>query len=337
MIKVSIIIPAYNIEKYIGRCLDSCINQTFRDIEIIVVNDGSTDNTLSVIQAYSKNDNRIKIVDKKNSGSSEARLSGFEISRGEYVLFIDGDDWIDNRTIEILNNKVEEYKYDIVIYKYLLKYDDGKEEKVLSYKDIDDNGHDLLNLLFTCKVPISIWSKFIRRNFIIENNIEFPKKISCGEDLAFVCTLAMYKPKFSILDDYLYYYYQRYGSLDNEINNKSIEITEATKFVKNNLIRKNLYDEYKEAFEYVAFIANYYNKKEYILQNNNKLSYILHKNWKSLNINLNCKNNNFYKNIYGNDCRKAQILAKLCERSYIIGKVYYNFFQKHINKKKGHL
>ena len=100
--KVSVIIPAYNIEDYIGRCLESIIKQTLKDIEIIVVNDGSNDNTLAIINVFARKDNRIKIVDKKNKGSIEARKSGFKVANGEFILFIDGDDWIENDCLEIL-------------------------------------------------------------------------------------------------------------------------------------------------------------------------------------------------------------------------------------------
>lgn len=129
MAKVSIIIAAYNIEDYIERCLISCMNQTFQDIEIIVVNDGSTDSTLEKINKCTYYDSRVKIIDKKNAGLIEARKSGFKIAKGEYILFIDGDDWIDLESIRILYNKAKENDYDIVCYKYLLKYEDGTEKK----------------------------------------------------------------------------------------------------------------------------------------------------------------------------------------------------------------
>ncbi|MDU4936124.1 MAG: glycosyltransferase family A protein, partial [Peptostreptococcaceae bacterium] len=100
--KVSIIIAAYNIEDYINRCLNSIVNQSFKDIEIIVVNDGSTDNTINIINNFAKNDVRIKVIDKKNGGLIEARKSGLARASGEYILFLDGDDWLHIEAIEKL-------------------------------------------------------------------------------------------------------------------------------------------------------------------------------------------------------------------------------------------
>ena len=112
MAKVSVIIPVYNIEKYLKKCLDSVTNQTFSDIEIICVNDGSTDNSLSILEEYAKKDNRIKIINKENGGLSSAWNAGLNEVSSEYVTFVDGDDWIDTKTFKLayeamINNKVD--------------------------------------------------------------------------------------------------------------------------------------------------------------------------------------------------------------------------------------
>ena len=117
--KVSIIVAAYNIEDYIKRCMYSIVNQTFKDIEIIVVNDGSTDNTLNIINDFAKNDARIKIIDKKNGGLIEARKSGLEIASGEYILFLDGDDWLHLEAIEKLYQEAKKDNFDIVEVKII--------------------------------------------------------------------------------------------------------------------------------------------------------------------------------------------------------------------------
>ena len=323
MKKVSIIIAAYNIEDYIERCLISCMNQTFKDIEIIVVNDGSTDRTLEKINKCTYDDSRVKIIDKKNAGLIEARKSGFNIAKGEYILFVDGDDWIDLESIRILYNKAKENNYDIVCYKYLLKYEDGTEKKGWDTKLDEIKKDSLLELLFECKITHSIWSKFIKRSFILDNNIEFPNDISYGEDLAFVYTLAMYSPLFTIIDEYLYFYYKRNGSLDSEINERTIEIIKALSFVKEQLIKNNIYEKYREEFEYMAYMQAYCIRKKYIFNNRNKISRSLFKNWRKLNININSKNNKFYKKLYKNDCKKDLIIEEICKKSYILGQLYY--------------
>lgn len=322
MAKVSVIIAAYNIQEYIGRCIESCINQTLEDIEIIIVNDGSTDNTLDIINKY--NDFRIKVINKKNEGLIEARKSGFNIAKGEYILFVDGDDWIKQETLEVLYNYAEEMNYDIVCYKWLWKYNDGIEKKGWDINSSNiEKDIELLDILFSGKIAHSIWSKFIRRKFIIDNGIEFPSGFSYGEDLAFTYTLAMYQPLYKIIDEYLYYYYKRVGSLDDDVSNKTAEITKALEFVKKQLLKTNLYEKYKEEFEYMCFIQNYYIRKNYIFNNKNKISTDIYKGWKSLGININVKNNKFYRKMYEEDTRKSKILEEIFKKNYILGYLYY--------------
>ena len=116
MIKLSIIIPVYNVEKYIPVCLESIINQPFKDLEIICVNDGSSDNSLSVLQSYKEKDNRITIIDKKNEGSGVARNTALAIAKGDYVYFVDGDDWLEDNALEKVVSKADELDTDILIF-----------------------------------------------------------------------------------------------------------------------------------------------------------------------------------------------------------------------------
>ena len=112
-IKISVIIPVYNIERYIGRCLQSVISQTLSDTEIIVINDGSTDNSLSIIEKYALKDKRIKIVTKKNEGLAFARKTGIENAEGDYILHLDGDDYLENNTLELLwDEAIKTSRYD---------------------------------------------------------------------------------------------------------------------------------------------------------------------------------------------------------------------------------
>ena len=323
MKKVSIIIPAYNIEDYIERCILSCINQTFRDIEIIVVNDGSTDKTLENINKLKTKDDRIVVIDKKNEGSMEARKSGWNIAKGEYILFVDGDDYIRKDAVEVLYSNAKKKNYDVVCYKFLIQDKNGMTKNGWD-KHIDRNDKaTLLNLLFQGKINHNMWSKFLKKDFIINNKIEFPSNFSFGEDLAFVYTFSMYNPKFTIIDDYLYYYCKRDGSLDSSINENTTEITQALSFVKEQIIKNNLYEKYREEFEYMAYMQGYYMRKKYIFNNKNKISRNLFNNWRKLKININTKNNKFYKKLYENDCKKALIIEEICKKSYILGQLYY--------------
>ena len=132
-IKVSIIVPVYNTEKYIGKCLESLIAQTLKEIEIICVNDGSTDNSLKILNYYQNKDLRIKIVNQKNSGPGKSRNTGIKIAKGDFIGFVDGDDWVDKNYFEKLYNAAIKYNCEISAGDF---YRQGKilKTKKLNYK-----------------------------------------------------------------------------------------------------------------------------------------------------------------------------------------------------------
>lgn len=318
---VSLIIAAYNIENYIDRCLDSIINQSFKDIEIIVVNDGSTDSTLEKINYRVGEDRRIKIIDKNNEGISEARKDGFKQATGEYILFVDGDDYIDKETVKILYSKTIKTNYDIVCFKYIIAFENGKMENQIQ-PQFDLSGEEsFLKVLLTNQIKPSICTKFIKRSFILNNNIPFPENIAFAEDLALSCTLAIYKPKVCLVDEHLYYYYNRDDSVTRKISPKVLETREAFKFIYKELITNNLLDKYIDEYNYLAYIHNYYYRIYYIFEVNNKLNKILYKEWKNMNIEIN--KNKYYKNLLNKMTFKERFSLKLFEKFYILGRLYY--------------
>lgn len=127
--KISIIVPVYNVEEYLERCLNSLVNQTYSDVEIIVVDDGSTDKSDSICSNYARADLRIKHLSKKNGGVSSARNLGLEEATGDYVMFVDSDDWIELDTCETIAGKVHDYKYDVLMFSYFKNYENAQIEK----------------------------------------------------------------------------------------------------------------------------------------------------------------------------------------------------------------
>lgn len=318
---ISIIISAYNIEQYISRCLDSVINQSYKNIDIVVVNDGSTDNTLNIIKDYSNKDNRINIVNQDNKGLIEARKSGYKYSKGKYVLFIDGDDWISNKTIEVLTKYINEKSVDIINYKCILEYD-NKEQLLDWDKTIGEfNEYEYLKECLLGKVKHNIWSQFIRKGFIEENKIRFPNNISYGEDLALTISLAINKPKVIVINEYLYHYYQRNSSLSNKISKSILDIGKATEFIKQELINYKLYEKFRDEFEYMAFNQNFYLRRNLIFGEKNTLNKCIFNNWRRMSIRI--SRNKYYRQIYINDSMKAKIAAKIMERNYYVGKLVY--------------
>ena len=126
-VKISIVLPVYNVANYLRKCLDSLVNQTFKDFEVICVNDGSTDMSLSILEGYSLTDSRFKIITQENRGLSGARNTGIKHVRGEYVLFVDSDDWLEDNALEELYNHVKGFNSEITMFKFRYFNEDTKE------------------------------------------------------------------------------------------------------------------------------------------------------------------------------------------------------------------
>ncbi len=191
MPKISIIIPVYNVQDYLAMCLDSVCYQSMKDIEIICVNDGSTDNSLAVLHAYKRRDKRIIIIDKENEGSGVARNTGLKIARGEYVYFVDGDDWLEQDVLLKASKKADETNADIVIFGGSSCYvkDNGKFNKNSGGYSAEKLPKKYLNKVFSAedikkdifKFPSTAWTKLYNRQFLIANNILF-QEIKVGQD-----------------------------------------------------------------------------------------------------------------------------------------------------------
>ena len=182
---VSIIVPIYNAEKYIEKCTNSLMNQTYNNIEIILVNDGSKDNSKNILEKLSKKDKRIIIINKENGGVSTARTEGMKKSNGEFLMFMDSDDYVDADYVEYFYNLINynNQKYDLAINfnKYsIYTPKQVKEEKisVLSSEKVSE-------YIYTSKINEAVWNKIYRKSFLVKNNISFNKKIWYGEGMLF--------------------------------------------------------------------------------------------------------------------------------------------------------
>ena len=122
MEKISLIIPVYNVAKYLGRCLDSIVNQTYRNIEIICVNDGSTDDSLDILNSYALKDERVKIINRENNGVSSSRNVALDVAKGEWIMFVDSDDWIDLNVCEAAMKIALEDSADVVMWAYVREF-----------------------------------------------------------------------------------------------------------------------------------------------------------------------------------------------------------------------
>ncbi len=214
--KISVIVPIYKIEEYINQCVDSIINQTYKDLEIILVDDGSPDNCPKICDKYAEADNRVKVLHKQNGGLMSARQAGLKIASGEYVGFVDGDDWIEPDMYEKLANLIYKYKPDMALCEFLYAYPDKDEKSTqLPEKEFYDKSaleNEIYpKLLF--KPPYynfginpCCWSKVFKKELLENNLYNVTQKIKIGEDAAFTYPCLLQAESFAYCSEYLYHY-----------------------------------------------------------------------------------------------------------------------------------
>lgn len=212
MNKISIIIPVYNVEKYLSTCLDSVINQTYQNLEIILVNDGSTDACPKICEEYAAKDNRIKVIHKQNGGLSDARNTGYQMATGEYIAFVDGDDVIALDLYKILYEKSILHNADIVECSFV-KFSDEKDLKnfvLESSEEIELEAEKALELLLKEKLKQVVWNKIYKKRII--NNFPF-KKGKIHEDEFWTYRIFARAKKIVKINTPLYFYRQQNNSI----------------------------------------------------------------------------------------------------------------------------
>ena len=226
--EVSIIIPVYNVETYLTECLHSVVNQTFQDMEIILIDDGSSDRSPEIIKIFKEKDNRIKIITQPNRGVSVARNVGLRVASGKYILFIDSDDTILPNTVETLYRRAVETQSDLLLGNVIYIYSNGEQLHPFKRKEKIYNQIGMLGEEYYAKLmedntfPPLVYLFFIKRELIIKNKIFFKEGIIHEDELW--CVKAMLSAKKVSLIDFCYYnYFQRNGSLMNS-NNKEFRI-----------------------------------------------------------------------------------------------------------------
>ena len=254
MTKISVIIPVYNVEKYLRECLDSVVNQTLRDIEIICVNDGSTDNSLEILKEYEKQDSRIKIIDKKNEGAGAARNLGLKSATGDYVIFFDSDDYMDITTLEKLYQNITDNNADISIcksYSFSNKNDKKKIDWALINKLVNNKTvfppQEVNKYIFQFCVGWP-WDKLYRKEFLLENKLQF-QILKHTEDTSFVLLSLVCAHKISLIENSLIYHrISRKTSLSNSRKESPNCYYYALITLLEELKKRNLYKLYEQSF-----------------------------------------------------------------------------------------
>lgn len=217
-IKISVIVPIYNTEKYLHRCVDSILNQTFRDFELILVDDGSTDSSSEICEEYAKNDGRVKVIHKENGGSVIARKEGLNESAGEYIIFIDSDDYISNNMLEVLLEGTNNGKYDLVLCNY--KEINNYKEIIRNNKECKSNTEYIINII-EGNIGAYLWNKLIKRD-LFAKHVKFNEGYDMWEDMQISIQLFFYAKSIKILKTESLYFY-------NCTNNASITSTKGRK------------------------------------------------------------------------------------------------------------
>ncbi len=251
---LSVIIPVYNVENYLNECLDSVTSQTLEDMEIICIDDGSTDNSPYILKEYQKKDSRIKIITKENEGQATARNLGIEEAQGEYIAFVDSDDFIEPTMFEKLYTKSKDNNLDIAMCK-IATYDNQTEEikdnvwyyMLGVFRDFDK---DIFNHKdtreFTCHIAVTPYNKIYKTTLLKENNILFPEGLIFEDEKFFYDTYLRAK-RVSIVDEFLYYYrINRKGStVDTIKDNNFSDIVPISKLIRETFKETDNYEDYK--------------------------------------------------------------------------------------------
>lgn len=248
MVEISVIIPVYNTEQYLLECLESVIAQTLDDIEIICVNDGSTDKSALILEACSKKDSRIKVLSQENRGLAATRMAGLDVAMGKYVLFVDSDDCIDANACSRLLYLMEKTHVDVLGFSYKT-VPDGKTS---FYSMRTDEILTPQQLLQSTKKPQAsddmcfVWRYMVRREFLQQYQIAFNPQVRFAEDMIFIMELFAHAQKIYLASDALYYYRtnNQYSIMHDKRYNPYMEKSLSIVYVtKKKIIHENHWDE----------------------------------------------------------------------------------------------
>lgn len=277
MKKVSIILPVYNMEKYLSKCMTSLLNQSYSNIEIILVNDGSKDESLEICNSFKKNDNRVIVVDKENGGVSSARNAGLDFATGDYIMFVDPDDWIDLNVVESCIKKFNEIKdLDIVIFPYIKEFKTSSVKVPLFECEREFVGENLEKEIYyrffgltdiLLKTPEKndqlspVWGKLIKKSLL--NNLEFVNINDIGaEDTWFNIHLFANVKKVYYIDDAFYHYNKENDlsitkSYNDKLLNRRKKLYNSLKnYVSNNDLNKNYLELIHNRITFEMFIIS---------------------------------------------------------------------------------
>lgn len=295
MLTLSIIIPIYNIEEeYMRKCINSILNQDIRDVEVILVDDGSTNGCERICDEISSYENRIKVIHQKNSGVSVARNVGVSEANAKYIVFVDPDDWLEEGSLLVIKNSIAKYNADITIYDYKEKFREEEIKHTFENKiDIVFNkkDYDLLQLnILNCKTKFksintsSVWAKCYKKEFLLHNNIKFIENQKKSQDTIFNLEAIEKAEKIVYCNNYIYNYRQSNISVCHKMNKKIDEtLINAVRLIKKFIIdNKKNYIFIDAYYLSIYYIYNQILNLNYFHKDNKERYFYNRLNWKRL-------------------------------------------------------
>lgn len=255
MSKVSVVVPVYNVEDYLEKCLDSLIHQTLQDIEILCVDDGSTDHSNELLYIYKNRDSRIQVLEKTNGGLSDARNYGMKFATSPYIMFVDSDDFLEPQALEKAAAKLDETGADLVIfdvYQYFMK---TKTKEVVANSYSGERTYTLKeNPEMITRILNAAWNKMYRLSLFQENNITYPVGY-LYEDLGTTYKLLLKAKSIAFVNEPLYdYLADRPGNITQSFNKKAYHILNMAEETMNYYREEGVFDQYYEELKYLACV-----------------------------------------------------------------------------------
>lgn len=257
MIKYSFIVPVYNTSKYLKKCLDSLAGQNFKDFEIIIVNDGSTDNSKNIISEYEEKYNNIKVINQKNGGLSVARNNGVKGATGKYLIFIDSDDYVETNLLKEVDNEIDDS--EVLRFQVITEDEDGGNVKAYNEEPFNEmKGYDAFKYISEYHFVEPAWCYVYKTDYYLKNKFSFKKDVY-HEDFGLIPYVIYKARKVKSIDYVGYHYVQRNGSIMNNNDYKKtvkkafdmLEQYKTLRLFSKNIDKKNNYDDY-----YLSYISN---------------------------------------------------------------------------------
>lgn len=248
-IELSVIVPVYNVEDYIEKCINSLQKQIFKNFEVLVIDDESQDKSIEIVQNLTVNDKRFKIISQKNKGLGGARNTGIENATGKYLFFLDSDDYIEEKTFQVLVGYMNNNNVDIAVYDYFRVDENGKKLDSPKFGKCILDREDAFGKILSLKTSPQAWNKLYKKVLFVDNNIRYPEKF-LHEDIATTYKLFWRSNKIGYIGEGFYYWVIRGSSITQKITHKHINDVVKTLLIKKEFLNENyIYEKFE--FEYI--------------------------------------------------------------------------------------